>query len=371
MVFARRLFATATLLALAALAPAFSGCAMFAGSPDYTPMPNLQQAGLKTLWEAQVGLAGGEHVNRGWRIGDAIYLTTSRHRLLCFAAASGVRAWDVQVGVETREIFRPVDLGNNRILVLTQGTAYLLDKAAGVVVAHRDLNTIVTTNPVVDLASNTIGVGGLDFFYGLYLDQLGGVKWVSGAPNDSFQATPAVIGNDALLATRAGRLLRVTLPTGQWDWKDRKTNGPVVGGIGTDGGTMFVPCLDSRVYAFGAQGGGELWQTRLEGTLDQMPVPVRDQVLVPASGKGLYSLSTENGDIQWEADGATRIATISGDHVWAQDEAGNLRSISLNDGSTLATAKIPLAQMPVYNTEDNLIFLINKAGVLGGFAPIR
>lgn len=376
MVFARRLIATAplvtALLACASLLPGLTGCAALSGgAPGYTAMPDLQSAGLKNVWESQVVLAGGERIVKAWRVGDSLFFATSHQRLVRLVAASGVKAWDIPVGIGTREIFRPVDLGANRTLVVTQGTAYLLDKAAGIEVAHRDLNMIVTTDPVVDLASNTLAVGGFNYFHGLFLDQLGGEKWVTGAPGDLFASTPAVVGNDALLATRAGHLWRITLPTGQWDWKDRKTNGAVVAGVSSDGGTMYVPSLDSRVYAFGAQNGGELWEVLLEGTLDKPAVPVRTQVLVPATGKGLYSLSTETGDTQWIAPGVSQIATVTGDHVWAQDSTGNLKSISLDNGSVLASVAVPAAQMTIYNSDDNMVFVVNKAGVVGGFAPIR
>jgi outer membrane protein assembly factor BamB len=371
MVFARRSIALALLLALAGALPALPGCAELGGGGNYTALPDLQPSGLKNLWQMQVGLGAGEKIAKAWRVGDSLYVTTNKARLVRIVATSGVKAWDVQIGVQTQEIFRPVDLGNGRILVLNQGKAFLLDKAAGVEMRSRSLSMIVTTDPVVHVASNTLCVGGLRYFYGMFLDQLGGQKWVTSSPSDLFVSTPAVVGDDVLLASRSGRLWRVNMPTGQWDWKDRKTNGAVVAGVSSDGGGMYVPALDSRVYAFGAQNGGELWEKLLEGTLERAAVPVRTQLLVPSTGKGLYSLSTETGDTQWVSPGATQIATVTGDHVWAEDDAGNLKSIGLESGDILSSIPVPAAQMVIYNSEDDLVFVANKAGVVGAFAPIR
>jgi outer membrane protein assembly factor BamB len=366
MAFRRGLLASALVVALAGA----TGCIDFAGRP-YTALPDVQRAGLVQRWETQIGLTAGERVSKAWRVGDSVYVTTTRKRLVRIVAASGVKAWDTEVGVQTQDIFRPADISQGQILVLSQGTAFVLDKAAGVEVRARPLNMIVTTDPLVDVKSNTMGVGAMDYFYGMFLDQLGGHKWVAAAPHDMFTATPAIVGDSVLLATREGRLSRVGLADGQWDWKDRKTNGPVVAPLSTDGGILYVPALDQRVYAFNAQTGGELWQVRLEGTLNKMAVPVRTQLLVPATGKGLYSLSTETGDTQWVTPGVTQIATVSGNHVWAEDEAGNLKSVSLENGEVLSSTPIPAAQLAVYNTQDDLVILVNKSGVVGAFAPVK
>jgi outer membrane protein assembly factor BamB len=372
MVFARRPLAVALLLALAAAVPALSGCAALGqASVGYTPMPDLQRAGLKNVWEAQIGLASGEKIARAWRVGDSLYLTTSHKRLVRIIASSGVKAWDVPIGVQTTQIFRPVDLGNNRILVLNQEAIFLLDKAAGVEVTQRPLSFVATGDPVVDKASNTLCVGGLRYFHGLFLDQLGGQKWVTASPGDLFVSTPAVLGADVLIASRAGHLWRVNMANGQWDWKDRKANGAVTAPLSSDGGALYVPALDQRVYAFDAQSGGELWEVLLDGTLDKAAVPVRTQLLVPSSGKGLYSLATANGETQWMAPGVSQVATVTGDHVWAQDDAANLKSINLDSGDVISSTPVPQGQLTIYNTDDDMVFLANKAGVVGAFAPIR
>ncbi|HVS71905.1 MAG TPA: PQQ-binding-like beta-propeller repeat protein [Phycisphaerae bacterium] len=363
---ARKLSLAALLLAAAAALP---GCAAFSNSTPFTALPDLQRAGLNQHWQTIIGLASGEHVVNAWRVGDSLYVTTNHKRLVRLLAASGVKAWDVTIGVQTQQIFRPVDLGQNRILVLNQGSAFLLDKAAGVVVNSNSLNMIVTCDPIVDHASNTLCVGGLDYYYGLYIDQLGGRKWDIAAPHDLFAATPAVVGNTLLVASRQGHLWQLRAATGEWNWKDRKTNGEVVAPLATDGGALYVAALDQRVYAFAVGSGGELWQVRIQGTLNKMPVPVRGQLLVPAGGKGLYSLSTDTGDTQWIAPGVSQIATVTGNHAWAQDDAGNLDNINLDNGSIISSTPVPAAQLAVYNPDDQLVVLINKAGVIGGFMP--
>ena len=110
---------------------------------------------------------------------------------------------------------------------------------------------------------------GGELFPAGFVDILSGEKWVTPAPHDLFVARPVVEGDTILLATEAGNLWRVHIDTGDWIWKDRKTNGRVIGGLAADGRAVYVPCLDSHVYAFDMNSGSEIWSTPVEGRLDR------------------------------------------------------------------------------------------------------
>ncbi|MGN6370796.1 MAG: outer membrane protein assembly factor BamB family protein [Phycisphaerae bacterium] len=362
----------AMILATASLV-ASAGCAQKNDkAADYIPFPNLTQVGLRKVWERQIAVANGEHINNAWRVGDSVYLTTDQSRIVRVVATSGVKAWDTIVGSEASTFHKPVELaGGKEILLMDRGNFFVLNKETGRLMHSSSIGFLATTTPVV--IDTTICVGGNDYFHGLFLDQLGGQRWVTFAAQDSFVSDPAVIADSLAIASRNGKLWRISATDGNWIWKDRKTNGEVVAGLATDTHAVFVPSLDHYLYGFDATTGGELWNQRLDGQLDQTPVVTKlagGEVLVPASGKGLYAVSPADGTVRWEADGVTQIASVNGDYVWAGDSSDNLRCMRVDTGEIVSSTPLTQPQTFVYSP-DNWVIILNKSGVLDGFQPNR
>jgi outer membrane protein assembly factor BamB len=363
----------AMVLAAASLV-ASAGCAQNnkEKAPDYIPFPNLSQVGLRKVWERQVATAPGEHINHAWRVGDSVYITTDQARIVRIVASSGVKAWDALVGSEASTFHRPVELaGGKEILIMDRGNFFVLNKETGRLMHSNSIGFLATTTPVI--VDATICVGGNDYFHGLYLDQLGGQRWVTFATDDSFVSDPAVIGDTLIIASRTGKLWRINAADGNWMWKDRKTNGEVVAPVVTDQHAAFIPCLDHYLYAFDATTGGELWSTRLDGELDQPSVVTKfagGELLVPARDKGLYAISPADGAIRWEADGVTEIASVFGDYVWTGDTAGNLRCMRVDTGEIISSTPLTQPQSFIYSP-DQWVIVMNKAGVIDAFVPNR
>jgi outer membrane protein assembly factor BamB len=341
-----------------------SGCQSKRSS--YTPPAGLQQAGLRQLWERRVTLAAGEEIKNTWRVGDSIYVTTSSARVVRISASAGTLAWEADLVERNYQIFRPSDTpSGNQVLVLNKGTAFLIDKTTGDIKSRKPLQIAINTDPIV--VGNTFCVGGVNYFYSLFLDRLGGKKWVTAAPNDAFLARPAVEGEgegmSAVLASERGKLWRINLNTGDWLWKDRKTNGQVTGGPAADARAVYVPCLDGNVYAFEMNTGSQLWNTPLNGTLDRDVAITRSDVLVPTSSGVMYCLSTARGEKRWEAQGVKDIGTIAGDRVWVMDSVGTLKSLSLENGEVLGSVAIGRAKI-VRNTVDRNVIVVTKSGVV-------
>ena len=365
--------ASALVVAMASLVGAgFSGCAQKSKVPDYVPFPDLSQAGLRKVWERQIALTSNEKINHAWRVGDSIYLTTDQARVVRIEAQSGVKAWDTVVGSAASDFHKPTELnGGKEVLLTDRGNFFVLNKLTGRMMVTKSIGFLASTSPVV------IGyiecVGGNDYFHGIFLDQLGGQRWSTVEARDSFVSDPATISGTLLLASRNGKLWRVNAEDGNWVWKDRKTNGEVTAGLATDQHAVFVPSLDHYLYAFDVNTGSELWNPRLEGELDQKPIVTKvagSELLVPASGKGLYSISPADGTIRWEADGVSQVASVFGDFVWAGDSSGNLRAMRADNGEIVSSTPIAGAQDFIYST-DQWVIVLNKSGVLDGFVPNR
>ena len=360
------ILATATIVASA-------GCAQQKDkAPAYIPFPDLTQAGLRKVWERQIAVAHDENINNAWRVGDSIYLTTDQSRIVRIVAASGVKAWDAIVGSQASNFHRPIEIaGGKEILIMDRGNFFVLNKETGRLLNSNPIGFLATTTPII--VDSTVCVGGNDYFRGLFLDQLGGQRWVTYAVNDSFVSDPVLIGDTLVIASRTGKLWRINATDGNWMWKDRKTNGDVVAGLATDMHTVFVPSLDHYLYAFDATSGGELWNQRLDGELDQTPIATKlagGELLVPARNKGLYAINPADGTTRWEADGVTQIASIFGDYVWAGDSSGNLRCMRVDTGEIVSSTPIASPQSFIWSN-DNWVIILNKAGVLDGFVPNR
>jgi outer membrane protein assembly factor BamB len=342
-----------------------SACAPKQTTPDYIPFPSLQSVGLTQVWERQIILAPQEKIDHVWRVGDSVYVATNQSRMTRIEAASGVKAWDVTIGSGS-EFHKPFELpGGHNLLVANHGEFMLVNKATGRTEASNHVDFVITTDPIV--IGDHICVGGVDDFYALFLDQLGGRVWITPAPSDGFSAQPAVVGDSLMLATNSGKLWRVNSSDGEWVWRDRKTNGEVSAGLAVDARNVYIPSLDHYLYAFELSDGHELWDSRLDGKLDQPPLPLKGQVLITAGGKGLYSIATSNGQVKWEADGISQVVTVVGDQVWAGDSAGNLQALSLADGKAISSTPIPGATIFV-PSPDNWVIILNKAGVIEGYS---
>ncbi len=209
------------------------------------------------------------------------------------------------------------------------------------------------------------------YFVGMYLDNLGTRHWRVPSTGDLFDSTPVVVDDKIIFASVQGHLWRVNPETGSWEWKDRKTNGPITGGLVADGRAVYVPCLDQRLYAFDIDNGGELWQTQLEGSLNQAPALGTGVVMVVSRDHGLFAVGRHDGDKKWFVPGIVSVGTVEDDHVWVGDDAGNLKSLALDTGEVLASAPIPDAQLFVRNTDDEKVIVVNRGGGVGDYLPAK
>ncbi len=330
-------------------------------------------AGLKERWTHTIGLASGEKIAQAWRVGDAIYVTTSRSFLVSIDASSGVRRWTTDMGDSTHAIYRPVEVpALKAVIIADKGNVLALDKMTGSVLARTALGFTATTDPFV--IDDTLCLGGSSYFYGLYLDPFGGRKWVTSAPADYFIARPAQIGTSALVIAsgKEGKLWRITPVNGEWDWRDRKVAGPIIAPLAVDGRHLYVASLDNRLYAFDQATSAHVWDTRLEGRLSLGPVPATPSVLLCPTEKGsLYALTTEKGLIKWSLPGIDKIGTIVGDRVFVVDNHSQLLGVLLETGEVISTLSVPGVHSTVTNRADGLVYTIFKDGRVMAFEQNR
>lgn len=356
------------MVAAAAGALGLAGCASkpVETTVAFVPSSDLSAAGLKQIWSRPVLLGPGERVSNVWRVNDSVYVTTNQATVIRINAATGEKSWEVSLPQMHETIFRPVETPDkSMVLVVNRGNAFLYNKGSGGLVSSSALSISVLTDPYI--AGNVLCLGGVDDFYGIYLDTLGGQKWVTNAPNDMFVTPPVPVGDKIILTSREGHLWRISPETGDWDWKDHKTNGLVTGAPAAGEKGIFAPAQDKRVYAFDVKNGGQLWDTRLEGMLNRPITVTRTKVLVPTTGAGLYALSQDKGDILWHLDGSNEVGTVTPGKVWVMDGGGNLKSVDLETGAVIASAQVAAPFSIVRNSVDQTIIVANQAGVVAAY----
>ena len=341
--------------------------------PVATDLPGLQDVGLHQVWQRQVRLEPGERIKKTWRLGKSVYVATTESRIVRLDAKTGILKWSNGLGAENFEIYQPIELkgadgfSSGEVLVVTRGEAFIFNMETGDEVRMQRLGISVSADPV--LVGNTLCVGGADTFYGLYMDRLGMKRWRIPVPGDLFISAPLAMDSNVLVGSRAGHLWRISADTGDWDWKDRKTNGLISGGLAADFNAVYVPCEDQRVYAFRSDTGGELWEQQLDDRLEETPVMAGPVALVTAVNRKMSALARPTGEVKWTKEGVSQVATVSEDTVWIGDMSGEIRLLALETGDEKAAAPTTGIQFFVRNTMDQNVILVTHAGLIGMYSP--
>jgi outer membrane protein assembly factor BamB len=341
--------------------------------PAATDLPGLQSVGLHQVWQRQMRLEPGERVKKAWRLGRSLYVATTDSRIVRVDAKTGVLKWSQGLGAENFEIYQPIELKSlesiptGEVLVVTRGEAFIFNMETGDQVRMQRMNISVSTDPVV--VGNTLCIGGADTFYGMYLDRLGMKRWKIPQPGDLFISAPAAMDNNVLLASRAGHLWRITADTGDWEWKDRKTNGLITAGLAADFNAVYVPCDDQRVYAFRTDTGGELWEQQLDDRLEETAVMAGPVILVTSVNRKMSALARQTGVVKWTQDDVWQVATVNEETVWIGDSSGKIRLLALDTGAEKAAALTTGIQLFVRNNMDQNVILVTHAGLIGMYSP--
>lgn len=353
---------------------------------------DARSAGLRQRWHRYVGLSPEDRVSNIWRVGDRLYVVTQKNELIALDASAGTIAWHGAIEGAATKVTRPVELPGNQVLVVNRANAFLFDGATGRKIANRPLGFSVSTDPVI--SGNIIGIGGPNFFYGLYADLLRGVegenagsssatvapppvlatnaKWITPAPNDFFGARPTVAGDNFLLATNQGILWKINAANGEWDWKDRKVNGGVVAPLSADGKAVYIPCLDQRLYAFDLLSGAHLWDARLEGRLEQQAVPVGNTILVVSESKGMYAVAADKGELKYNIPEVARVLGSVGDKAYASTNTNQLLMFNTETGEKVSTTNIQgEAYFVANNKTDGLIFVATIDGRIAAYEQMK
>jgi outer membrane protein assembly factor BamB len=143
-----------------------------------------------------------------------------------------------------------------------------------------------------------------------------------------------------ITATRDG-IVRATGPDGQAQWSFRG-GGVFNAGPAVNGGRLYVPGGDGKLYALKSSDGTSVWTFDAGEELATTPVVQGGLVLVASLGDTLFAVDAAQGDLRWQyrRDPPTGFTIrgasapmVAGSEVYAGFADGTIVSLNLEDGT--------------------------------------
>lgn len=339
--------AHARALVLPLLALCFAGCATQATYSPETPvasLPDLQSANLQTKWLQQLPTVPGEKATKLWVVDHDLAVLTNQNYLHGVKATNGLFNYHIELNYRLHNPTRPLNYDSQTIAISDVAGVALYSTTSDQLIQYAPFDFAAGTSPIKINKYFLVGAN-YENFVCTYAEYQGNTpntrepfmtgqrRWIVQSPNDAFNIQPIQISkNSIFIASQSGKLWVVNYETGEHLWMHHQVNGSIVTDVTYDAGRVFIPCLNHHLYAFEALTGTRIWDTFLEGKLDQTPVVFKDTVFQAATGKGLYALSVKDGTTKWFQSDATRVVGVLGTSVIAQDQGKNLLVINAKNG---------------------------------------
>jgi outer membrane protein assembly factor BamB len=116
----------------------------------------------------------------------------------------------------------------------------------------------------------------------------------------AIQGAPVIWRDLAIVPTRDGGVYALQWEGGRVVWRRKPEQGQIIGGMDTDGGSLFYGS-GRAVYACSARTGRTLWQTPLSGTLIAGLTLGQGKLYVPSGEHRLYCLDARDGHVVWQS----------------------------------------------------------------------
>jgi outer membrane protein assembly factor BamB len=126
---------------------------------------------------------------------------------------------------------------------------------------------------------------------------------------------------------------------------DNEDDGHISGGLGFEGGRVFVTTGFAEVIALDAKSGKILWRRSLDGPMRAAPTARGGRVFVITLDNKLYALNAQTGETLWTYTGTPEVATLLGEASPAVDNgvvvapfsSGDLVALRVESGRVLWT----------------------------------
>lgn len=128
--------------------------------------------------------------------------------------------------------------------------------------------------------------------------ETGRFRWRVPLPTGPESLQPVLAGGRVIVTS--GDTLYALARTGAETWRVKLPAG-IGGRVAVEEDTLFVPCVDGRIYTLSARSGRDLRgpNYQVEGSVTARPLVTESLLLVGTSGSLIYALDRATGDAKW------------------------------------------------------------------------
>src|SRR5690554_1526058 len=163
--------------------------------------------------------------------------------------------------------------------------------------------------------------------------------------------TPVIDGDEIYSVDHKGRVVALNRSTGKVLWQ-RKTKESISGGIGIEGGSLFIGNQGGELIAFSTDDGSENWRRQLSGEILSVPRSNGNVVAVQTMNGRLYALNAKTGDELWFYENSPPVLILRGTPspivtdtaIYAGFSNGRLMSFNPQNGLILWEQRIAIPQ---------------------------
>lgn len=318
---------------------------------DATPLANIDtRLQVKPLWAEDTGdVPHSAHAQLPVMVdGDRVYLANRRGDVVALDARNGDRYWSVELG---EALSGGPGVGDKRVFVATREAELVaLDKQNGAEQWRQKISSEMLATPVVE--SGQVVVQTTDGKVSVY-DAVSGKKmwrYARTIPKLTLRGTsaPLVVGDKVLAGFSDGRLVGLSLETGELLWEttiavprgrtDLERLVDIDGLFQAADGIVYVSSFQGRVAAVSATDGNMLWARDMSSYTG---VAIGDsQVYVTDAESKVWALDGRTGATLWRQDklSGRELSTpaVVGNAVAVADYDGYVHWLSSEDGQFLA-----------------------------------
>lgn len=163
--------------------------------------------------------------------------------------------------------------------------------------------------------------------------------------------TPVIDGDVIYSVDHKGRVVALNRLTGKVLWQ-RKTKESISGGIGIEGGSLFIGNQGGELIALSTDDGSEIWRRQLSGEILSVPRSNGNVVAVQTMNGRLYALNAKTGDELWFYENSPPVLILRGTPspivtdtaIYAGFSNGRLMSFNPQNGLILWEQRIAIPQ---------------------------
>lgn len=163
--------------------------------------------------------------------------------------------------------------------------------------------------------------------------------------------TPVIDGDVIYSVDHKGRVVAMNRLTGKVLWQ-RKTKESISGGIGIEGGSLFIGNQGGELIALSTDDGSEIWRRQLSGEILSVPRSNGNVVAVQTMNGRLYALNAKTGDELWFYENSPPVLILRGTPspivtdtaIYAGFSNGRLMSFNPQNGLILWEQRIAIPQ---------------------------